>query len=137
VVSGPALAQPRPAPEDVVINWHRMALELVRHTPTQSPPVAARAFAYVGITAYEAAASGSENLQSLAGQLNDLTALPAREAGAVYDEAVVQNAALAFAIREFFGNTGPTGQRAMQAMNDNFARLAEAGVPEGVVARSR
>ncbi|WP_246472857.1 vanadium-dependent haloperoxidase [Pelagibacterium limicola] len=114
-----------------------MALELVRHTPTQTPPVASRAFAYLAITAYEAAASGDEELQSLAGQLNELMAFPPREAGAEYDEAVVQHAALASTIQNFFGNTGPTGQRAMRAMDDGIGRLLATSVSADVVERSR
>ena len=56
-------------------------LELVRHTPTYSPPVASRAFAYLGVTAFEAVATGSDELQSLAGQLNGLQAAPHARAG--------------------------------------------------------
>ena len=58
--------------EQVLRTWYKLVLELVRHTPTYSPPVASRAFAYLGVTAFEAAASGSGELQSLAGQLNGL-----------------------------------------------------------------
>ena len=58
------------APEAVLATWYNVLLNLVRHTATYSPPVASRAFAYVGITAYEATASGNDKLQSLAGQLN-------------------------------------------------------------------
>ena len=57
-------------------NWYRLVLELVRHTPTYSPPVASRAFAYIGVTGYEAVASGSGDMISLAGQVNGLGAAP-------------------------------------------------------------
>ena len=72
-------ASPDTRPE-VLHNWYRMILELVRHTPTYTPPVASRAFAYTGLIAYEATASGSDSLGSLAGQLNGLPAMPPREA---------------------------------------------------------
>eukprot|EP01032_Pedospumella_encystans_P002069 gene2069-2422_t len=97
--------------DKVMRDWYRMILELVRHTPTYSPPVASRAFGYLGVTAYEALASGDRTLTSLAGQLNGLTPVPQREGGVSYDEAVVMQAALSSAARELFGNTGPTGQR--------------------------
>ena len=45
-------------PDDILDNWYKLILELVRHTPTYSPPVASRAFAYIGVTAYEAVAGG-------------------------------------------------------------------------------
>lgn len=129
-----AFAQERPGADQVLHNWYRMVLELVRHTPTYSPPVASRAFAYLGVTAYEAAAGG--DLVSLAGQLNGLSPAPEPKAGAAYDEAVVLQAAMAFGVRNFFGNTGPTGQRAMKAMEARLAEMTEAGLPEDLVARS-
>ena len=45
--------------EVVLKNWYGLILKLIRHTPTYSPPVASRALAYLGVTAYEAVASGS------------------------------------------------------------------------------
>lgn len=116
--------------------WHRLVLELVRHTATYSPPVASRAFAYLGVTAFEALATGSDGLHSLAGQLNGLTPAPAREAGQTYDGAVVVQAAMAHAAAKLFENTGPTGQRAMAAMARKAAADAALGVPEEVVRRS-
>ncbi len=116
--------------------WHRLVLELVRHTATYSPPVASRAFAYLGVAAFEALATGSEGLHSLAGQLNELTPVPPREAGQSYDGAVVVQAAMAHAAAALFENTGPTGQRAMAAMARKAAADAARGVPEEVVRRS-
>lgn len=120
---------------DVVLTWHRLILELVRHTATYTPPVAARAFAYIGVTAHEALASGNPRLRSLAGQLTDLTALPLRDA-AEYDEPCVLHGALAGAVQALFSNTGPTGQRAMTAMTDKLGMKAAEGMADDVVARS-
>ncbi len=91
--------------DKVMRDWYRLILELVRHTPTYSPPVASRAFGYLGVSAYEALASGDRSMTSLAGQLNGLTPVPQRAGGASYDEAVVMQAALSSAALEFFGNT--------------------------------
>jgi hypothetical protein len=82
-----AVAAP-PAPTEVIQDWYKMVLELTRHTATMSPPVASRAYGYIGVTAYEIVASGSDKLQTLAGQLNGLTALPARQAGQTYDTGI-------------------------------------------------
>lgn len=58
-VSGlPQAVQASAAPQDVVQTWYRLVLELVRHTATYSPPVASRAFGYLGVAGYEAVASG-------------------------------------------------------------------------------
>ena len=116
IVLGSGAAPAQIAPDQVVQTWYRLILELVRHTPTYSPPVASRAFAYAGVTAFEALTTGAPQMRSLAGQLNGLSALPQRSQGVVYNDAVVLQAALADAAQELFSNTGPTGQRAMAAM---------------------
>ena len=129
-------AQSGPAtPEAVLRNWYRLTLELVRHTPTYSPPVASRAFAYLGVTAYEATASGRGDMRSLAGQLNGLEPLPRRQPGS-HDEAVVLHAALAASVGTFLANTGPTGQRAMAAMERKLGTAVAGGKPADVLARS-
>ncbi len=119
-VCAQAQTSARPTPEAVLDARYRLVLDLVRHTATYSPPVASRAFAYLGVIGYEAMASGRPDMASLAGQLHGLTTLPKREPGAVYDEALVLDAALSSAIRRFFDNTGPTGQRAMKAMDAKY-----------------
>lgn len=123
--------------DKVMRDWYRLVLELVRHTPTYSPPVASRAFAYLGVAAYEGLASGDRTLTSLSGQLNGLTPVPQRQAGLAYDEAVVMQAALSSAARQLFGNTGPTGQRAMKRMTEKLAKEVSAGLAPDLVARSQ
>lgn len=125
-----------PSAEEVLALNTRLALELVRHTPTYSPPVASRAFGYLYVTAYEAVEQGSGELVTLAGQLNGLRDLPAREPGAAYDEAAVLQAALAAAMAELFANTGPTGQRAMENVAARLAEGVAEGLPPEVLARS-
>ena len=120
---------------DMVITWYRLVLELVRHTATYSPPVAARAFAYIGVAAHEALATGNPALWSLADQVNALTPPPAREAGA-YDEACVLQAVLAASAQNFFSNTGPTGQRAMTKLSESLGKKAMAGIAEDIAQRS-
>lgn len=137
-----ATVLPRPAfaAEDraagVLANWYRLLLELIRHTATYSPPVAARSFAYLGVTVFEALATGNPALRSLAGQVRGLGPLPVRADGG-HDDACVLAAALAHAMQAHFGNTGPTGQRAMQAMTEKMDALAGDGIAADVVERSR
>jgi len=135
-VTLPAIAADRPTPQEMLRDWYYLMNELVRHTATYSPPVASRSFGYLGVTAFEAAAGGSDKLVSLVGQLHGLDAVPARDAGAVYDEAVVLNAAMSDAILYYFGNTGPTGQRAIKAAQTRWRGRAVEGVPAEVVVRS-
>jgi hypothetical protein len=128
---------PRPTQDSVIDARYRLVLDLVRHTATYSPPVASRAFAYFGVIAYEATASGRTDLATLAGQLNGLSALPARESGAAYDEAVVLDAALSAATERFFSNTGPSGQHAMKALDAELGPMTDAALSQDVVERSR
>lgn len=131
-----ASAQGAGRAEEVFTTWHALILELVRHTPTYTPPVASRSFAYLAITAFEATASGDASLRSLAGQVNGLPPPPPRDPGLVYDEAVVLQAAMAMAVQHFFANTGPTGQRAMTAMEARLSDGAASDIPAEVVAQS-
>ena len=132
-----ALAAPvraDPAAE-VLQTWYKLVLELVRHTPTYSPPVASRAFGYLGVTAYEATALGRDDMLTLAGQVNGLAPLDIDATGT--DPALVLQAALAPAVAEFFANTGPTGQRAMAAMTARMDARVEDGLSPEVIAASR
>ena len=132
----PALAANRAdVSREVLLTWHKLILELVRHTATYMPPVAARAFAYVGVTAHEALASGNPALRSLAGQLTGLAPLPARVPGD-HDEPCVLHAALNAVVLGLFANTGPTGQRAMQKMGEIMGGTSSDGIAADVAARS-
>ena len=125
---GGAAAEPGAAdPREVVRAWYDMALALTRHTATFTPPVASRAYAYIGVTAFEAVASGSDKLHTLAGQLNGFSDVAAsRDAAPSYDDAVVLEAALSAVVHDLFGNTGPTGHRAMDALDAKLrSRLAD------------
>ena len=139
-LAGLGVRQPAQAsamtPQDVIHAWYGLSLELVRHTPTYSPPVASRAFAYLGITAYEAVAGGAGALRSLAGQLNGLTPLPQRVPGLATGEAAVLHAALTAAATDLFANTGPTGQRALSRLGEKLSAAVSAGLTAEIVTRS-
>jgi hypothetical protein len=98
--------------------------------------VASRSFAYLGVAAYQAVASGSTTLVSLEGQLNGLASLPVREAGQAYSDAVISHCVMASAVKSFFGNTGPTGQRVMALTEKKLKEKALLGVAEDVAQRS-
>jgi hypothetical protein len=119
-------------PAHILRSWYSLILELVRQTPTYSPPVAARAFAYLGITTFEAVASGSKTLKSLAGQARGLANVPQRKPGVAYDDAVIVHAALAEGTQSFFGNTGPSGLRAIKALEKKLHQEVQKGLAPGV-----
>lgn len=121
---------------EILRQWYKVVLHLVRHTATCSPPVASRAFAYLGVAAYQAVASGSTSLVSMAGQLNGLKDLPPRDPSKRYSDAVITHCVLASACKTFFGNTGPTGQRVMAAAEKKLKGEALQGLPDDVVTAS-
>lgn len=131
----PARAE-RMAPEAVLRSWYTLVLELVRHTPNYSPPVASRSFAYLGVAAYQSVAGEHTRLKSLEGQLNDLRDLPQREAGVVYDDAVVLNSTMAVATKALFDRTGPSGQHAFGRMQEKMHATVSEGVDPAVTERS-
>ncbi|MFD1913397.1 vanadium-dependent haloperoxidase [Halodurantibacterium flavum] len=133
-ISRPLLAAGPDRATDVLLNWYRLVLELVRHTATYSPPVASRSFAYLGVTAHEVFAATGAATQSLGGQLQGLNAPPA-DPGC--DTAATLNAALLHGVRAHFGNTGPTGQRAMDAMEARLAARAQSGLGAGSIRQSQ
>lgn len=126
-----------PTANEVLQDWYKMVLELTRHTATMSPPVASRAYGYVGVAAYEVVASGTDKLQSLAGQLNGLTALPGREAGQTYDTAIALDAALGAVVGELFNHTGPIGHRALDSLEEQLIAALADDVDPSVVTRSQ
>ncbi|MGL4488906.1 MAG: vanadium-dependent haloperoxidase [Rhizobiaceae bacterium] len=126
----------RPQAQEVLQRWYALSLELVRHTPTYTPPVASRALAYMGVAAYEATASGSTELVSLAGQLNQLQPLPKREANLPYDEAVIMQAALSTLAQSLFENTGPTGQRVLKKLDEKLGEDVRRDLGPDVAQRS-
>ena len=131
----PARGRAAADPGAVLADWYRLVLQLVRHTATYSPPVAARAFGYLGVAGYEAVAACDPAMTSLADQLNGLMPLPTPEPGA-HDAAAVLHAALALSVAQFFANTGPSGQRAMAAMTRKLEQQVTAGLPDDVAERS-
>ncbi len=93
----PSAAQ---ASSDVAQQWFDLLYEVVR-TQALSPPVAARAYGYAGVTLYESVVPGIPGRRSLGGQLNDLPALTPPVAGEHHWPSAA-NAALAEFLREFF-----------------------------------
>jgi hypothetical protein len=129
--------QTRPSSDEVLRAWYRMALVLTRHTPTYSPPVASRTFGYLGVAAYEAMASARPEMRTFAGQLNGLSALPKDMPGQGYDEALVLDAALETLVITFYANTGPTGQRALDALKGKLSTGLETQQEPSLVSRSK
>ena len=89
----------------VALAWSDMTLRLVRNSPGFTPPVAARAVGYAGVTMYESIVPGIPTKRSLVGQLQGLTALPQTDSRQIYNWALTANAAQAVVLKALFANT--------------------------------
>jgi PAP2 superfamily len=124
-------------PRIVYQAWYKFILELVRHTPTYTPPVASRTFAYVSIAAFEATASGPSSLHSLSDQLQNMPPSPMREPEQIYDEATIMQSTMAVMVHNLFSKTGPTGHHAMDVFSAKLEADVTKNVNKGVVKRSQ
>lgn len=91
---------------DFLREYYDLQCQITKETSGFFPPQAARAFAYVGISAYEATVHGIPNAKSLAGQLNGISAnaLPLPEEEKAYNWSIAANAAVAETMRKMFGS---------------------------------
>lgn len=107
-------------PADVAMEWFQLQLQLVRQTPGFSPPVASRAFGYSGVTLYESIVYGMPGYQSLAGQLNALTALAQPSQGLEYHWPTAANSALSTITRLLFPTASEENQAQIDALYAQF-----------------
>jgi len=105
---------------DLAVDWFELQLELAQTTPGFTPPVVSRAFAYSGVTLYEAIVPGIPGYQSLAGQLNGLKELPQPIAGVEYDWRVVANSALYEIVHYMYFNTSEENFAKMEALYEEW-----------------
>jgi hypothetical protein len=127
---------PRPASEhdaDVALAWFDLSLDLVQTTGGYSPPVAARAFAYLGLTLYESVVSGMPGFRSLSGQIPELISPNATGEGRRLHWPTAANAALAATTRNLFATTSASNHGAIDSLE---ASLRPLGGPPGLVSDS-
>ena len=120
---------------EVPVAWFALALDLIRSTPGFSPPVAARALAYAGITLHEAVAPGTRGGRSLAPSLDGLpTATPL--AGRSYHWPTVANHGLAAILRMLFPTAPPAAAKRIADLEREYSSVAGATIPRSVHRRS-
>lgn len=126
------------APADALVAtaWFTFYPQLLQNTEGFTPPVAARAIGYAGVTLYEAVVWGEPTYQSLVGQLNELTALPKPVADQSYHWPLVANSALATVTRALFSNTSADNKAAIALLESQLALTYQATVDAATFARS-
>jgi hypothetical protein len=119
---------------DVPAAWFELSLDLVRTTPGQGAPIAARAFGYAGVALHESIAPGTPRRRSLAPRLNGLRATPT--GGGAHHWPTVANSALASMMRKLFAAAPAAGAQAIDDLERGFADGARATLPLAVYRRS-
>ncbi len=120
----------------VATQWYTLMLDLTRHTATYSPPVAARTFAYVGLTMHELVAVNSKTLRSLEGQVQGFRGITKPDPKQKYNNAAVLHGAFSSSMEALYGNTGPTGQRVLTIVKNRIAQDLAKSMPQDVLERS-
>ncbi len=124
---------------DFMHDYFSLQCDIVRNTAGFLPTVAARAYGYLGVTAYESVVHGISGAQSLAGQIQGMEAgsLPLPDRQKKYNWALVSNKAMADMMRDMFGANLHTEDAALiDQMEANSKTSLAAGMDADVVARS-
>ena len=104
----------------VATEWFRVVLPAIQQTPGQSPPVAARTLAYLGLGLYESMLAGMPGRRSLAGQLNELDSLPEAQPDEPLHWPTVANATLAALTRMLLPNAPADWMARFDALERNM-----------------
>ena len=138
---GPASAagaSRRDRPEDfdagVATAWFDLSRTLVRTTPGFTPPVASRAFGYIGVALYEALAAGSYRYRSLQPVLPGLRVRKPEDRS--LDWPTVANSTLAAMMRQLFPTTSDANKAAIDTLEASFADRSRRRTMRSVFARS-
>lgn len=121
---------------EIALAWFKLQLKLAKEMPGCSPPVASRVFGYAGVTLYEALVPGMPAHQSLAGQLNGLTAMPQALIDEEYHWPTVANSALATICQRLYVKAFPLNLAAMAALEEKYNRQFQAQLTPEIFNRS-
>jgi hypothetical protein len=104
----------------VATEWFRVVLPAIQQTPGQSPPVAARTLAYLGLGLYESIVAGAPGERSFAGQLTELESLPEVQPNEPLHWPTVANATLAALTRMLLPNAPADWMARFDALERNM-----------------
>ncbi len=124
---------------EFMIDYFSLQCDVVRNTDGFLPTIASRSYGYLGVTAYESVVHGISGAQSLAGQVQGISAgsLPLPNTELKYNWALVSNKAMANMMRSMFGvNLNPDDAVLIDNMETNTKAQLSAGVDSEVILRS-
>lgn len=120
---------------EVALKWNELLLEVERFTPGYLPPVSARAFAYIGLAAYETAVPGMPGYRSLGSHYSGLK-LPAFDPNKSYYYPAALNSAYATIVEKLYP-TVPAAQLAQViALQNTFNKKYEIELSPEVLGNS-
>lgn len=120
----------------IAVSWYELQLKLIKETSGFTPPVAARAIAYTGITLHEAIVWGMRGTPTFKGQLNGLNYLPTPEKDKKYNWAIAANSALAAITKDMFPNASAANQALITQLEINNLELLSGSCAQEEVLRS-
>ena len=122
--------------QEVACSWAELTIYITRHTPSNSPTFASRAFAYIGLTMYESIVWGYDNYNSLEGTLTDFENLPHPIQGANYNWVLALNAAEAHILKNIYIQTSGENKSKIDSLEFVIKKQFSADVDKEVISRS-
>lgn len=117
----PPVADAESFESTIATDWYNLINRSVKSTPGYTAPIAARAYAYAGITLYESVVNGMYvSHRSLVGKLRGFTFSPLPEKNTRYHWMLVANTAMATYMREFFVSAPDSIQQQINALESNI-----------------
>lgn len=113
-------------------HWFTTFRTLTKKCPGFTPPVAARAFGYAGLTLYETLVYGMPSNQSIQNQLSTGLKINAPDTTLSYNWAVATNAAMAETARLYYANMPESQAIAVAQLEEaTYNNIREAGSLDG------
>lgn len=133
------LKQTKTYSSEVLTAWIKLDLQLLRSNPTRlNNFVMMHHWAYSSIALYEAVVPGMPGYRSLAGQLNEMPAMPQTEAGKRYHWPICANTVLAAMTRNFYiDSITQGGKDSIKLLEDAFNSYYRNEVDAATIERSK
>jgi hypothetical protein len=120
----------------LVVDWNYMLLDAEVNTEGYRGPIAARAYAYIGLAAYETGRPGFDGeLRSVAQQYSGLI-LPSAPPDALYDMEIALNACYTTMVRHFFLSAPETVRAKQKQLETKWIEIIQRGKTQEVVRAS-
>ena len=108
---------------EVANTWSELSLDLTKKTSGFVPPIASRAYGYLGITLYESVVEGMPRYQTLSGKLSGYNRTVFADASKKYYYPACANAALALMTKRMFANASPENLIRIDALEQSYNEL--------------